>query len=228
MKSMRRWIKRQDLAMLKLRESEPVAQGHKRFVFQHPTDSNLLIKVLQPEVVEARWGRGRPWYKGGRYRQYVSLQREFSEHLALAARFPNGVPVLQKLLGIVETDYGIGAVVEKLTGRDGGLAPSLAELVRRDGVTSQILERVEHFRNELLHYGVVVGKLHDRNLVLAVRDGEERFVMIDGYGEKAAIPINVWSPRLNAAHTRRRVDVLMEKLRAKFALQLETTPNDAS
>lgn len=201
--------------MFKLRESQPIAQGHKRFVFQHPTDPNLLIKVWQPEVVDERWGRGRPWYRINRYRQYVSLQREISEQLALAVRFPDGVPVLQSLFGIVPTDYGVGVVVEKLKGRDGDLAPSLAQLARSEGDTTRILDKLTQFRNELLHYGIIVGKLHDRNLVLAYRGDEERFVMVDGYGEKTAIPIHVWSPRLNAAHTRRKVDALIRKLQRR-------------
>jgi hypothetical protein len=198
--------------MLKLRSSEPIAQGHKRFVFQHPTDPNLLVKVWQPDVVEERWGRHRPWYRLNRYRQYVSLQREISEQLALAARFPDGVPVLQALFGIVPTDYGVGVIVEKLKGHDGGLAPSLTQLARSEAPTSRLLDKLSQFREELLHYGIVVGKLHDRNLVLACRGDEERFVMVDGYGEKTAIPIHIWSPRLNAAHTRRKVDALIVKL----------------
>lgn len=198
--------------MIELRGSVPIAQGHKRFVFQHPADPNLLIKIWQPKVVEERWGRKRPWYRYNRYRQYVSLQRELSEHLALAARFPNGVPVLQKHFGMVHTDCGTGAVVEKLTGRDGRLAPTLAELSRSEGATSRILEKLEDFRREMLFYEVVVGKLHDRNLVLACRDGEERFVMIDGYGEKTVLPIHTWSSRLNATHTRRKIDGLIRSL----------------
>jgi hypothetical protein len=203
--------------MFKLRESEPVAQGHKRFVFQHPADSNLLIKVWQPDVAAKRWGGDRPWYRRSRYRQYLSLQREFSEQLALAAKFPGGVPVLQRLFGIVETDYGVGVVVEKLEARGGGLAPTLARLARSEGGTPRILQKLEQFRDELLKFGVVVGKLHDRNLVLAYRDGEERFIMVDGYGEKTAIPIHIWSSRLNAAHTRQKVDGLIRKIRALSA-----------
>lgn len=198
--------------MIELRGSVPIAQGHKRFVFQHPADQNLLIKVWQPNVVEERWGHERPWYRRNRYRQYVSLQRELSEHLALAARFPNGVPVLQRHFGIVHTDYGIGTVVEKLTGRNGGLAPTLAELSRSEGATPRLLEKLKEFRRDMLLYGVVVGKLHERNLVLGCRDGEERFIMIDGYGEKTAVPIHIWSSRLNAAHTRRKIDGLIRSL----------------
>lgn len=205
----------QHSAVLKLRDCEPVAQGHKRFVFQHPTDPDLLIKVWQPDVVKARWGHDRPWYRGSRYRQYVSLQREISEQLALAVKFPDGVPVLQSLFGIVPTDYGVGVIVEKLKGRDGGLAPSLQRLARTEGPTPRILDKLAQFRNELLQYGIVVGKLHDRNLILAVRGDEERFVMVDGYGEKTAIPIHMWSSRLNAAHTRRKVDALIRKLQTR-------------
>ena len=158
--------------MLKLREVKPVAQGHKRFVFQHPTDPAMLVKVWQPEVVEERWGGDRPWYKTTRrYGQYISLQREISEYLALAVKFPDGVPVLQKLAGIVDTDYGIGVIVEKLIGRDGGLAPTLATVAQHEGITPELLRKVDQFKNELIRYDIVVGKLHAANLVLAVRSG---------------------------------------------------------
>jgi hypothetical protein len=203
--------------MFKLRDVEPIAQGNKRFVFQHPTDSGLLIKVWQPDVVEERWGGERPWYKPTRrYGQYISFQREMSEYLSLAVKFPRGVPVLQRLSGIVDTDYGIGVVVEKLIGRDGGLAPTLATLARREGITPQILQKVAQFQDELLHYGVIIGKLHDKNLVLAVRGSEERFVMVDGYGEKTGIPIHTWSRRINAHHTRQRVAGLIRGLHKRY------------
>lgn len=203
--------------MLKLRDVKPVAQGHKRFVFQHPADPTLLIKVWQPDVVKERWGE-RPWYKvTRRYGQYISLQRELSESLALAVRFPGGVPVLQKFGGIVDTDYGIGVIVEKLIGRDGGLAPTLGTLGQRYGVTPHILQKLDQFRDEMIAYGVVIGKLHAQNVVLAVRNGEEeRFVMVDGYGETAFIPVHIWSAYLNEAHTRRRIKVMIERLHKHF------------
>lgn len=203
--------------MFKLRDVGPIAQGNKRFVFQHPTDPNLLIKVWKPDIVEERWGGERPWYKPTRrYGQYISFQREMSEYLSLAVKFPEGVPVLQKLAGIVDTDYGIGVIVEKLTARDGGLAPTLATLGRTEGVTPRILEKIDQFQNGLLHFGVIVGKLHDKNLVLAVRGAEERFVMVDGYGEKAAIPIHAWSTWMNAIHTRRRIRILRERFHQHY------------
>jgi hypothetical protein len=203
--------------MLNLRTSNPVAQGHKRFVFQHPSDPDLLIKVWQPKVIEQRFGNAQPWHKRTRYRQYVALQREISEQLALASRFPGGVPVLQTIVGLTRTDLGVGIVVEKLKGSDGELAPTLNELACKEGITSRLLDRLQQFRSELLYYGVVVGKLHDRNIVLCWRDGEERFVMVDGYGEKTAIPVHNWSRRLNSFHTRSRVDNLIKRLHRHFA-----------
>jgi hypothetical protein len=207
--------------MLTLRGTAPVARGHKRFIFQHPADPALLVKVMQPDVVEERWGSAnRPWYKTSRrYGQYISLRREISEYLAVAVKFPGGVPVLQKLGGIVDTDYGIGVVVEKLVGRDGGLAPTLSTLVRRSGITPEVLQKIEQFKDELIKYNIVIGKLHAHNLVLAVRGGEERFVAIDGYGETALIPIHTWSARINAAHTEGRIRRLVRKLHRLPAAQ---------
>jgi hypothetical protein len=201
--------------MLTLRGTAPIARGHKRFVFQHPTDPGLLVKVMQPDIVEERWSGSstRPWYKASRrYGQYMSLRRELSEYLAAAVKFPHGVPVLQKFAGVIDTDYGIGVIVEKLVGRDGGLAPTLAKLARRDGVTPELLQKVAQFEDELIEHNIVIGKLHAHNLVLAVRDGEERFVAIDGYGETALIPIHTWSARINAAHTKGRIRRLVRKL----------------
>jgi hypothetical protein len=200
--------------ILMLRDTVPIARGHKSFVFQHPTDPELLVKVMQPDVVEERWGSSnRPWYKASRrYGQYMSLRREISEYLAAAVKFPGGVPVLQKLVGLVDTDYGVGVVVEKLVGRDGGLAPTLSTVARQSGVTPELLQKVEQFKNELIKYNIVIGKLHAHNLVLAVRGEEERFVVIDGYGETALIPIHTWSARINAAHTESRIGRLVRKL----------------
>jgi hypothetical protein len=201
--------------MLTLRGSTPVAHGHKRFIFEHPSDPTLLVKVMQPDVVEERWGSSstRPWYKTSRrYGQYMSLRRELSEYLAAAVKFPEGIPVLQRFAGVVDTDYGVGVIVEKLVGRDGELAPTLAKLARRDGVTPELLQKLAQFEEELIKYNIVVGKLHAHNLVLAVREGEERFVVIDGYGETALIPIHTWSTRINTAHTRSRLKRLIRKL----------------
>jgi hypothetical protein len=200
--------------MLKLRQFKPIAHGHKRFIFQHPSDPALLVKVMQPDVVEERWGSGnRPWYKTSRrYGQYMSLRRELSEYLAAVVKFPEGVPVLQRFGGLIDTDYGVGVIVEKLVGRDGELAPTLAQVARRDGITPWLMQKLAQFEDELIKYNVVVGKLHAHNLVLAVRDGEERFVVIDGYGETALIPIHTWSARINAAHTRSRLKRLIAKL----------------
>lgn len=200
--------------MIELRGCEPIAQGHKRFVYEHPRDGGLLIKVWKPEIVEARWGRRAPLHQRlRRYGPYVSFRREISEHLALAVRHPRGVPVLQTPAGVVETDMGLGVVVEKLVGHDGGLAPTLSALTLREGLTPHTRAKLRQFLAELLHYGVVIGKLHGFNLVLAVREGqEERFVMIDGYGEKSFIPIHAWWPRINAAHTRRRVAAMVDSL----------------
>jgi hypothetical protein len=92
------------------------------------------------------------------------------------------------------------------------MAPTLAMLASRDGVTPELLQKLAQFEAELIKYDIVVGKLHAHNLVLAVRDGEERFVVIDGYGETALIPIHTWSTRINTAHTRSRLRRLIAKL----------------
>jgi hypothetical protein len=49
---------RQGGEMFKLRDIEPIAQGNKRFVYQHPTDPNLLIKVWKPTSLKNAGANG--------------------------------------------------------------------------------------------------------------------------------------------------------------------------
>lgn len=190
--------------MIELKPLTPVAAGHLRLVFDHPHEPDLLIKVMRPEMIEKRWGGPKRWYKRiPRALHYSGFLRELGEYVGLHARNPDGNAPVARTLGIVETDYGIGLVVERVRGPDGRPAPTLETLVRRDGITDAIRAHVATLHAELERYNVIVGDMHPGNLVYGADSrGGPRLVLIDGFGEKNVFPRNTLSRWMNQRHLR--------------------------
>lgn len=121
--------------MLQLRQTKPIASGKHRLLFQHPDDAARLVKVIRPEIVDLR-GRDGPWYRRlARTGPYRGFAREFNEYLVYRYASKDLSP-LACVTGLVDTDMGLGLVVEKICAADGGLAMDLEAWVRRDGVTA--------------------------------------------------------------------------------------------
>jgi len=77
--------------MIELRTRTPIAIGQLRQIFEHPSDPGLLIKVVRPEAIAARWGGARRWYKRiPRALHYTGYVRELKEYIAIQARAPQG------------------------------------------------------------------------------------------------------------------------------------------
>jgi hypothetical protein len=75
-----------------------------------PLDGELLIKGIKPLVIEryalrANWYSG--WYGIGHYKSFL---RAFEEYLVLRRRGQHGLPFIQHIAGVVETDLGLGTV----------------------------------------------------------------------------------------------------------------------
>ena len=74
---------------------------------------------------------------------------------------------------------------------------------------------LEEFFHWLERSPLVVNELGIDNLVLSDRQpGRLRIVLIDGYGENAAIPLKSWSQSLNRFDKRQKADKLRSRLKA--------------
>ena len=163
---------------LRLKEREPLAKGNVRLVFAHPERSDVVVKVMRPELVERRYGGA--WFRQGRrYGEYVLFLREIREYVAGYAEAGFGVGFAQKVVGLVETDLGLGLMLEAARGADGGLAPTVAKLVQVGDFDGEAREALEVFFVELLGSGVVISDLHERNVVYACGAGGSRRFVID-------------------------------------------------
>ncbi len=200
----------------------PLAVGHLRQVFQHPQNPDYVIKVMRNDAVQARWGGRLRWYKRlPRPQHYIGYVREIKEYVAMQARLEGRNAPIARMIGLVETDFGLGLVSEKVRDGDGAMAPTLAALYEREnGFSAFIEDGLAEFFRELIKSNVVVGDMHAWNIVHGVDSrGGPRFVLIDGFGEKHVIPRASMSRRLNAWNTRR----LFRRMRAQL---VELVPLD--
>jgi hypothetical protein len=201
-------------AMLTLSHLPPVITGHQRAVYQHPHDAALIVKTMRPESVAHRWDAPGRWYKRlPRVRHYVSYLREIKEYIA-AHTCPDPDPPIARIVGLVETDVGLGLVCEKVRAPNGEMAPTLHQCwVENGGEPPWARPALEVFLESLLRHNVIVGDLNAANLVFGSDSrGGPRLLMVDGFGEKGAIPLSSMSRVFNRHFIRRRYRRMLRDL----------------
>lgn len=190
--------------MIALSHREPFARGRKRLVFEHPDDPGLVIKVFRPKFAAPAPGWA-PWQ--GLRRYYVCVHmvlREMREHIE--ARRDGGVlpSFVPRIVGLADTDLGLGVVVEAARGGDGGFAPTLKSMLQAGQVDAQAVADLRRFCAEIEACELVIGDMHAGNVVYACdADGGARFMLVDGLGDKTLVPLLKMS-RLLARRARRR------------------------
>jgi len=200
--------------MLVLAGREPLAVGHLRSVYQHPQHADELIKLMRSDVVEKRWNARGRWLKRlPRTRHYIGYPRELKEYIAARALSDSGDLPIVRMIGLVETDLGLGLVSEKVVDADGALAPTLAAVYAKRGFAPDLRAALDAFLEGLLGGNVIVGDMHAWNIVYG-RDsrGGPRLIMIDGFGEKHAIPVSSMSRVINRYRTRRLFKRMLAQL----------------
>jgi hypothetical protein len=186
-----------------LADCELVKSGRTRNVHAHVNLPGLLIKTLKPDLVD-RTGHfnAYEWWKKGRpHGAYFSFHREIDEFIVLCRRQYGrslaGLP-FARIHGLVSTGAGLGLVVERISGADGGPAPTMIELIANRRFEKRHLEAVERFLTRCRDLHIVFGDLTVNNIVYTeTRDPDGEFIAVDGFGEKSAIPLHRWSKVLN-------------------------------
>lgn len=193
--------------LLELRDETPLTQGRMRIVFRHPRDPALLVKVIRPDILDERWGSGAPWYKKRRrFGQYISFIRETEEYIAGCAGGGDAPAFAQKILGYVETDYGLGMVVRAVLDRDGNPAPTLGQILLRGGYDTKVKADLETFVHSVVNSDLIVADFNLHNIVYGhdERHGDH-FVLIDGLGLSTILPFKTLSRAFNRFSKRGRV-----------------------
>lgn len=199
---------------LQLSSLEPVGQGAQKLVFRHPDDPRVLVKVVNPRFIERRDRKDRFYQKRRRIGHHRAFAREMIEHLAARALAPGRLatcPHMQNILGVIDTDMGAALLVEAVLDEQGDLAPTLRDLVESGRFREREQQALEVFLDWALTSNVLINDLSADNLAWHP-DGH--FVMIDGLGDRAGIPIRAVSPWLNRLYKRKKIRQLREEIAA--------------
>ena len=190
-------------ARIYLGDNPVIASGRRQNVYDHPSDMHSIIKIPKPETCDQFGSLLEESYTKSHLRRataYHGFLREFREFVEVAARTQNSDIVLPivKVLGVVETDLGLGCVYEKIAEPSGQLSPTLLHLKRSGMITSEHIEAMERHFQQVISLNVIMSDKNPLNMVFqTLRGGSSRFVRIDSFGLKTLVPLRRWSPTLN-------------------------------
>ena len=182
--------------MFELRDIKPAAHGKSRLVFAHPTDRNLVIKVMKPEHFEHQKTTWTNWKRPAH--SFQLFAREIQEQLTLLGKGEKIDEYLARIHGFCETDFGLGILVQAMRRPSGKLALTLGDLIRMGKFTPKVGNDLDRFCNQLLASEINFGELMLRNILYAADgSGERKFVLVDGYGSSTWFSFKKAFPRLD-------------------------------
>lgn len=161
---------------LVLTDENLLTRGNDRYVFQHPQDSQLLIKIVIPDIVK-----------------YKSKLREVYRELKECN--PNNQTdslYMQRIEGLVETNRGIGQVIVKECDEHNRIAQNLYQLALNKELDASKLQKLNVFLAWFVTTSVIINSLHCKNIVYAWDNArqEYRFKVIDGFGDKTLFQLS--------------------------------------
>ncbi|MEF2070936.1 YrbL family protein [Consotaella aegiceratis] len=212
-----------DIAMIILSNKSPLTSGGRHEIFVDPRDPARLIKVSREDFIARKSVKTAFWYGSERrYGHLKDLLRSLREQLTVFVTCDSYVPWLEQVVGFTETDRGIGLVVVAERW-EGGLAPTLAQVIAAGEFDAQAKIDFDVFCRELVDSPIVVNDSNLRNIVYSGdASGRRRFVLIDGYGETSFMPLKSWLPWLN----RRAKLKMVASLRRRVARRIERAKAD--
>jgi len=213
-------------AAISLKDRTPFADGATQFVYEHPHDPGLLIKIRKLEKLQRRHQRSFAGKLGIKRRHglYTTWMRELQYYFATRVRLGRHPQFLQHYHGIVDTDLGLGMVVGKVTDRSGAIAPTIRDVIRRTGFTPEMRAKLAELHRELNELRISTNDISPSNIVCGWSEAAgEHLVLIEGIGVNTFIPLASFSHWLNTVSNDRhfaRVVRLSEKIDRQRAERL--------
>ncbi len=189
---------------IRLRDSDFVAAGGGRMVFQHPERPELLIKVLRPERLVANGANRDKWLRRllrplsrahRRFGPYREWFLEHEEYIAILNRTRTIPDFVAGYHGFVDTDRGLGMIVERITAPNGAIAPTLHKVLRADGEGMPLAPLIDALFDRVGAARAVLKDVTTRNIVLGVHphDRSLRLVVVDGLSDPTVLRVKTWS-----------------------------------
>lgn len=200
---------------LKINDLKQIGKGCSKIVFQHPHDQNKVIKIMNPERVSKFGGFNNHSKFKQRFAQgiYRHFRRELIQYLQLCKlhyKANSFVFPVETPYGFVETNQGIGLVVEKIVSPN-QQGVTLYELCEQHLFEEKHEIALKYFFDACCDLHIVFGEVNIAGIMYTEqRNNKPEFVLVDGMGEKLFIPLRAMSKRINA-HNIRKVEFNIRK-----------------
>lgn len=189
---------------------DAVAQGGEKIVFHHPTSEDLLIKVVNPKYVNHM---NKNWPISTRFRRlshYWFYINELTEHVFSREAKMDNKHFIQNIVGLIDTNLGLGMVVKTVKKSNGDLAESLKNIIDQKRYSEQHHQAITEFMRWLDDHYIIVRDLTAANIVWD--ECNEHFVLIDGIGARRLPSLRSFSKRYNQYGNRKRTTKLKFRL----------------
>ena len=204
------------LSPLVLSAKEPLLNSKTRRVFEHPEDHRLLVKVHISRKSTASLGGIRAWLanRQDHFLYTTGIMRELQQFVESRYKdYGDIVAHIAPIYGVIDTDLGLGLIVAAVRDNRGHLAPTVRRLFRDNAMNPERCAKLDRLLGAILETPLVIGDLNQENIVLEDAGGaNERFMIIDGLGERTWIPTQRWLAFVGARQKRQFV----AKVRARL------------
>jgi len=210
---------------LKLEPDSALAAGSGRMIFMvEGTDS--IIKILRPDLRNKIFRKRFKYLSVFLYRDQIINYRELSEILKFAGVNGTIPEFVAEFRGLKNTNYGVGALFEKISDFSGTLSKPLNHYVGRVHCDS-LRAKVDEFCDNVLKSGLLVGDLNLSNvLVQWTQERGCRLVLIDGLGGTEFIQLRAlipWFRRISMKKKVREFKAEFERLALTGAMPTAAT-----
>jgi hypothetical protein len=200
--------------ILEIDDSNLIASGTRRKIYQHPEDENKILKVFWEDQTPTR-RRAQLWY--GRFKSSLRFDDNENDYLQFRRAMkhaPRPLGGIYTIFGYAETTQGRALVGEHVRNADGRTSVTLLRYLQDHG-PSRIFPLVDGLFEELAVNHVVARDPHLENILVRELDGDElRLVIVDGLGDPNFIPLATISKKLNRKKLMRKKRTLIRKLNA--------------
>ncbi len=200
--------------MIDLSDYKPLRKSRNYLIYQHPEVEGALLKVRVDEPVRSHF---LPRYAEWRYGNLRQWNREANEYLAALNRGCPEIERLAQFMGYAPTSAGPAIVVEKLTGPDGDLAPTLhserVALAKDHAGRERLHAELMELFDDLESGRIIVGDMGFENIVRA-QERSGKLTVIDGVGERVLFPLSL----VSETAFRKSIDRRRQRMSSGFGL----------
>ncbi|QFU08131.1 hypothetical protein PARPLA_02726 [Rhodobacteraceae bacterium THAF1] len=185
--------------IIQLNGQTPIASGRVRDVWPRPGhDDEILKTIVERKRSEYAARRGLlGWLSQKLLGPYRTFWIEYKEYARVAHRaIESGrLNPIVEIGGLVQTDRGLAQVCKRARGVDGGPGRTLREILSSGDMTVDLTERLSAFAQDIIALNVNAPDLSTANVMFDAV--EDRFVLVDGFGDKTIVPVRRILPNAN-------------------------------